>query len=189
MNIKRRIMRCIALLLLVVTGPAVADDIRGHSWGDSPAKVKQTDKGNFLVQTGDSILFADTINGLPVEVFYQFRGGRLVSAGYFNTEPHANKNDFIQDYRKLNELLTEKHGKPKVDKVVWRNDLYKDNPSNYGQAVSVGHLTYRTEWNLGRTTIVSMLRGDSLEVNHQVTYEEVSSLAGQGQKQERLKNN
>jgi hypothetical protein len=167
-------IRLIALLLFV-TAQAWAEDIRGHSWGDSSAAVKKSEQGTLLVETVNSLLFVDTVDGLPVEVFYQFLNGRLVSASYFNIEPHTNKNDFIEDYRKLNQVLTGKYGKPKVDKVVWSNELYKGDPSSYGLAVSVGHLLYRSEWKLEHMTIVSVLKGEDLEVSHQVAYSEVAA--------------
>jgi hypothetical protein len=157
-------------LLFLVTAPAWAGDIRGHSWGDSAAAVKKSEQGKLLVETVDSLLFADTVDGLTMEVFYRFLNGRLVSANYLNTEPHANNNDFIEDYLKLNAFLAGQHGKPKTDKVVWSNELYKDDPSSYGLAVSLGHLLYRAEWKLERMTIVSILKGEGLEVGHQVAF-------------------
>jgi hypothetical protein len=168
-------MRLVALLLLFVSAQLFADDFRGHSWGDSAVEVRKSEQGRLLVETADSLLFAATVDGLPVEIFYQFLNGRLVAASYFNTEPHANKNDFIEDYRQLNRHMTEKYGMPKVDKVVWNNGLYKDDPSSYGLAVSLGHLLYRAEWKLERTTIVSILKGEDLEISHQVAYSEAAA--------------
>src|SRR5687767_734437 len=97
---KKSMRPFIALLLLFVTGSAWAEDIRGHSWGDSSTAVKKSERGTLLVETVNSLLFVDTVDGLPVEVFYQFLDRRLVSVSYFNIEPHTNKNAFIEDYRK-----------------------------------------------------------------------------------------
>jgi hypothetical protein len=177
-------MRFIALLLLFVAGPLFADDVRGHNWGDSLAVVKKSETAKFIDQDATHLLFTDTVGGISVNILYTFLDGRLVRAGYRNADTHTNKNDFIQDYRKLNELLTKKYGKPEVDKTVWRNELYKDDPSNFGMAISAGHLFYSAQWNLERTIILSVISGDKFKITHTVDYQEVASKKEQQQKQE-----
>jgi hypothetical protein len=150
------------------------DDIRGHSWGDSRARVKKSEKGKFVSETGDMMGFTDTIGGISVFIVYQFSKDRLVKTSWASQEKHANKNDYISDYNKMKQLIINKRGNPKEDEVRWLNPLYKNKPEKHGLAVEKDHLVYRTRWELERTHILSGLVGGKDGITHLVEYTDAS---------------
>jgi hypothetical protein len=167
----------LGFLLLLSSGAATADDFRGHSWGETIASVKAAEKAPLTAQNGDTLMYKDTLAGLHVAILYTFSNGRLVEASYMSQEVHTNKNDFIKDYKNLKELLTKKYGTPVKDDNLWRNELYKSDPAEWGMAVSVGHLIYKASWETDRTTIMTGLRGDNFQITHGVIYQEKASQA------------
>ncbi|GAH71775.1 unnamed protein product, partial [marine sediment metagenome] len=84
---------------------------------------------------------------------------------------HSNDNLYIDDYEKLKETLTKKYGKPKFDKVTWDDDLYKDDRSHWGFAVSLGHLDYFSSWETSTTYISLRLNGDNYKISLVIAYE------------------
>ena len=86
-------------------------------------------------------------------------------------EDHTNKNFYINDYEELKEILTKKYGKPKKDEKIWDNELYKDDRSSWGLAVSVGHLAYGASWETSTTEIVLRLSGDNYKISLILAYD------------------
>ena len=66
--------------------------------------------------------------------------------------------------------MTKKYGKPKKDESVWDNNLYKNDPSKWGYAVSKGHLHFKSVWDTDLTLIVLHLKGDDSEINCAINY-------------------
>ena len=85
-------------------------------------------------------------------------------------EKHSNKTLYISDFKDINNQLSKKYGKPKKDEIIWLDDLYKDDPSDYGLAISIGHVRYLAEWDLSESEIQSVLQGDNYEINFWVEY-------------------
>jgi len=85
-------------------------------------------------------------------------------------EIHSNKSDFIQDYNNFNEILKKKYGEPLEDKRFWKNDLYKDDYSHWGMAISLGHLALYSKWETPHTAIISMLAGENFDIKCGVEY-------------------
>lgn len=54
--------------------------------------------------------------------------------------------------------------------MVRRDNLYKDDPSNWGIAVGSGRLSYFTEWQTPETKITLALSGDNFKVNFVLRY-------------------
>jgi len=128
------------LIILSVSIPsdASSEDFRKNNWDDDKASVvKQV--GEPAQATDDTVLYEVSISGLDAVLFYRFVDNRLSSAGYLFRETHSNKNSYISDYSTIQELLTKKYGKSKDEDSVWFNDLYQDDPSQYGFAISLGH--------------------------------------------------
>ena len=86
--------------------------------------------------------------------------------------------------------LTKKYGKPKMDfPGVWKNDLYKDDKSEWGFAVSLGHLAYGASWETSTTKIEIMLSGDNYKINLILSYfsKELEEWVKQTEEKEALK--
>jgi hypothetical protein len=74
---------------------------------------------------------------------------------------------------KCKKTKMEKYGNPYDEKEYWSDDLYKDDYSKYGFAVSLGHLSYTTEWRSPTTIIFAWLDGDNYKISHGVQYSSI----------------
>ena len=110
--------------------------------------------------------------GLKATATYEFDDDKLYAAGYLIVEPHTNKTLYVNDYERLLNLLIEKYGAPKENDTYWHNDLYRDDPSEYGTAVAVGHLTRYALWNEPGVDIVILLDGDNFKIKLAVAYKD-----------------
>lgn len=147
-------------------------------WGMSAEQAKEIETAEFVkrVKGGgdfkglDILFYTSNISGLDCAVVYYFADNMLTRARYLITEEHANENLYIEDFVKIKNQLVEKYGSPDRDDTIWSNDLYQDDPSEYGMAVSVGHLMYVAEWYPPETIIQLLLRGDNYNVSLWVEY-------------------
>lgn len=172
---KRFLTLTLSLLLCYSTS---AQDFRKASWGDSKTTVKASES-NVEWKTAsagiyDILGFKATIVGLSTSVGYLFVDDQLVRAKYSFTESHSNRNIFIDDFDSVGESLETKYGK--VDRrEFWRNDLYKDDRSDYGMAVAVGHYTLARQWEIpNKTKLIQLLSGDNYEISHVVEYSSIA---------------
>jgi hypothetical protein len=151
---------------------------RETTWAMSKDEVKKAESSEFIKEEKGSgaviglelLVYKDNIIGLDCFIAYFFAENKLVKGRYFIVEKHTNKSLYISDFVTIKNQLINKYGKPKKDDVSWLNDLYKDDPSDYGMAVSVGHLNYLTEWHLPITEIQLVLTGDNYKINLWVDY-------------------
>lgn len=165
----------IIIALLMLASAAFADGFRGAKWGDSMEAVL-AQEGKPVSQSKTDLYYKVKVAGLDTLVAFQFDEKGLYSGFYSFTGHYTNKNQHLSDYDKLKDLLTEKYGKPIDDDVVWRQDLYKDNPSRWGTAVSAGHLVFNADWQTDATRIRMRLSGEGYEVHHGILYQDLSSV-------------
>lgn len=143
---------------------------RKSNWGMNKKQVKVAESLEIIKDDPDFLVYNGNVAGIPAYVYYIFVGDRLVRSQYRFRATHTNRNDFISDFSQCKQTLTEKYGSPKTDTHIWRNNLYKDDPDQYGFAVSLGHLLYRAEWETETTTIVLQLSGENYSVDNVVEY-------------------
>lgn len=139
-------------------------DFRKVAWGMSKKQVKATES-NMVVVDNDSVLaYTGRVSGKKALISYSFTNSKLVQAIYVFLTDHTNKNDYIVDYENVKETLTNKYGTPKSDDVDWRNDLYKSDDSEWGFAISLGHLNYRSNWETESSEITLLLTGENYKI-------------------------
>ena len=144
---------------------------RNTSWGMSRAQVKVAERIKTIAHESDTVVgYVDAIRNIDVLVAYKLTKDILTSGMYLVVEKHPYDNDFIWDYNTLQDLLRQKYGPPKKDKIVWRNDQYRDNPSRYGMAIRVGHLRYFSEWETSDTLINLLLEEMDQEITLSLKY-------------------
>ena len=140
-------------------------------WGMSIEEVKISESLKKFKQGKDVLFFyGATIALKNMTIWYHFIDNQLVRAGYLLKESYINKNHYIDDYEYFKKILTEKYGRPKTDETFWKNELFKDNYSDWGRAVSIGHLAYRSVWETPCTEIVLGLTGDNFGIGCLVAY-------------------
>ena len=160
----------LTILILITSQLIYGQDFRNTNWGMSKAQVKQSETSDILKETEDILAYKEDLAGYESFVIYIFASNKLTRAKYSIIEKHSNKNDYISDYKSIKELLKKKYGKPKEDKTIWKNDLYKDDYSQWGFAVSLGHLMYYSSWETDKTNILFLLNGENYDLSTVIEY-------------------
>jgi len=176
---KWRLVLILGVLLGVIIMPAIAENepvnqkeytFRKTTWGMNREQVKKTEIKEVAYEDEKILGYEGKIVELDCNIVYIFAGGKLVRTKYVITEKHSNKNEHITDYGILKAALIKKYGKPLEFEEVWKNDLYKDYPQDWGTAISIGHLIYMTEWETLQTSIILSLDGDNHEIMLAIQY-------------------
>jgi|AntAceMinimDraft_17_1070374.scaffolds.fasta_scaffold26500_2 hypothetical protein len=171
--VKRKNIIFLGLTLLVIFSFSLTTlakeqvfDFRKTNWGMSVKQVKAIEDAK-LGPAGDSELGYSgiKIDGKDFICVYFFLEDKLYRSAYGLLGEHSNDNLYIDDYENLKEALTKKYGKPRFDKVTWRNDLFKDSRQDWGTAISMGHLEYFSSWETSTTDINLGLNGDNYEIS------------------------
>ena len=116
------------------------------------------------------LIFIGSISGLECNIGYVFSFNKLVRTKYHIIENHSFLPQYIGDYETLKTLLTKKYGNYRDDNQYWHDDTFKDNYSDWGTAISAGHLTFITKWSNKETNIVLILTGDNYEIQFGIEY-------------------
>jgi hypothetical protein len=165
------ILICIFLFFSIAALSNDKYDFRKTNWGMSKEQVKATEDKKPYYEADTVLGYKVTISEKDFRCIYSFLEDKLYNSGYFFTGEHTNKNLYIDDYKELKEILTKKYGKPKTDiPELWMNDLFKDDKSHWGMAVSVGHLAYGASWETSTTKISLMLSGDNYKIKLVLSY-------------------
>lgn len=158
-------------LSLTILAKEQAYDFRKTNWGMSKEQVKATEDKKPDFEADDVLGYKVMVNEKDFRCIYCFLEDKLYCSGYFFAGEHTNKNLYIDDYKELKEILTKKYGKPKMDiPGLWKNDLYKDDKSHWGMAISVGHLVYGASWETSTTKIDLLLSGDNYKIELVLSY-------------------
>ena len=145
-------------------------DFRKTNWGMSKEQVKATEDKKADYEDNDFLYYKVKINGDNYICGYNFLEDKLYSSSYRFTGKHVNKNLYIDDYKKLKEILIKKYGKPIGNRVRWENDLYKDDKNEWGMAISIGDLEYWAWWKTPTTEICLLLTGDNYKITLDIHY-------------------
>lgn len=145
-------------------------DFRVAKWGESKEMIMTKEKKEDKSNSKSIYSFDDKIAGINCDVSYAFVNNKLTMGYYSFKIEHTNKNDYIDDYKNIISLLTDKYGSPFKDVPIWKNSLYKEDFDNYGFAVSIGHLSYNSIWFKAKTNIAVSLHGDNNEIKLDVIY-------------------
>jgi hypothetical protein len=167
-------LRITLLMFLIIffTETSFAEDytFRKTKWGMSVAQVKASEPFTVAEEDTNKLIYQTKVINKDVALIYRFIDSQLVNSGYVLAEEHSNKNDFIEDYKDFKKILIKKYGEPKEDDKIWRDDLFKDDPSNWGNAISIGSLVYRSQWEIQDTLIALSLSGENYQIKVGVVY-------------------
>ncbi len=152
--------------------PVADANFRNATWGMTAEEVKASEEKAPVGETDGFILYSGTpIGGIEASCGYAFYDNELHSGSYIFTNTHSNDTLYIDDFKKISDLVTEKYGQPVREDVIWLNDLFKDDRSQWGLAISSGQLIYQSDWNLeGGTMIRLTLKGDNYKINFILSY-------------------
>jgi hypothetical protein len=164
-----RMVLLFAVAVLPTLAQTSASDFRQARWGITKVQV-ETVEGKPAYEKPGLLGYEGRLGTLHCAILYYLIDDKLVQAAYRITEKHTNENGYLEDYSELQQSLADKYGKPAQDRTVWKNDLYRDDPSHYGMAVSVGHLVKGTTWLTDRSEIMLALWGDNFDITLLIQY-------------------
>ena len=132
-----------------------------NMWGMSISQIKVMEQNELINKLSEGDLYYLHYNGYLLGykciAGYMFIKGKLAACTYLlSSIEHKNLNDYIYDYWIFRKILTKRYGETPYSRTgdqFWRNYLYKNNPSSWGKAVSLGHLQYRVLWETPFTVI------------------------------------
>jgi hypothetical protein len=146
---------------------------RDTRWGMSKRQVAELEGEISHLEKSyglEIVRYQKKVLDLKCSIEFMFAGNRLIKAKYIFLEQHKHKSQYIGDYKKIKDWLTEMHGMPKGSNVTWRNDLYKEDYSNWGLAVSLGHLEYSSLWKNQEIEIFLTLSGGNNKLSLEAEY-------------------
>ncbi len=162
---KKGIAVCIMVflgLMWSVTAFSNEYDFRKTNWGMSREEVAEAEDALEL-QYGDSPFPGESyeakVGGLDCYINYYYIGDKLTSAEYEFSYEATLEYLCINNYRHLKEKLMEKYGKAIEDEDIWIDDLFEDDPKNWGRAVTQNHLLRYAQWETPNTRITIVLGG------------------------------
>jgi hypothetical protein len=147
----KRILCCLVVIAMLVPAICYAESNdefeyrNGIKFGMTLEEVKSAELplvGEY--EDGYLTFSGQTVAGYDASVNYEFNveNNALNQIGIFFDVAHSNGNYYINDFDKIDDVLA---GLYKVGKYTnlynWDNDLYKDDTSHYGFAISAGHLS------------------------------------------------
>jgi hypothetical protein len=152
--------------------------------------VKATETADYAGEQSGYLIYKGTLSALDTWIGYVFTNGLFTRARYSISKAHTNRNDYIDDYATLKGQLVKKYGNPLSDQTNWKNDLYKSDRTEWGFAISLGHLSYYSKWETPRTEIVLALFGDNYEISLIIEYtsKELGAIEQQTKQSEDLSN-
>ena len=118
---------------------------------------------------GNKSIIVFTDEDIDSLIGFIFIKDKLIRARIIPQEEHYSKNKYLDDYKDLKYILDGKYGeRPVFD--TWHDKLFIDDVSQYGLAISIGHLELNTFWVTKTTEIVLFLEGDNFEIKFGVEY-------------------
>lgn len=139
-------------------------------WGTSVKKLKRVYK---VKKSGDGYVRSLTVAGMSAYQMYWFTQDKLTVSTTLFGERYSNKNEYVNQFNKLRELLTQKYGEPKRVWADWSQDMYRDMPEHIGFAIANGHVQFIGYWRTEKTGIELVLSGNNREVSLRVRYHSI----------------
>ncbi len=124
-------------------------NFRNTSWGMNKAQVVRLEGSPALRENADGldiIQYPEQILDMDCMIGYVFADNKLAKARYSFLIKHADKDQYFQDYQKIKDILIQKYGSPESEKTLWHERKYRDDHSNWGLALSLGHLEFDSLW-------------------------------------------
>lgn len=136
-------------------------DVRNVRWGMTKEEVKLNEKGIFKYNLDKNTMsFSDKILTYNCGILYTFINNKLVKVSILFEIYNIENNLYVNDYNLIKKTVLNKYGKPAIDKIDWTNDMFENEPSNIGLALSLQQVNYYAVWTLKRNDILLLMRGD-----------------------------
>ena len=151
---------------------------RDVAWGEKKSVVDAavtkglTENVDYYIDDDTTIITEASVAGYDAHIYYMFDDNQTFdSAAYILDEKHSNDNQYYYDYEDLVDKLTDKYGEPDYSYADWDDDLYRDDPKDWGFAVACGDVEFSSSWqDKEGNTILLVLSGDNYEISTHLIY-------------------
>lgn len=140
-------------------------DVRKAKWGMSKAQVKQSESSKVKEESSNRLEYDIEFLEYECVLVYEFSSDKLIRATYVINQPHVDPAEYYKSYENLKKYLTPLYKIPVVNQFDWKNEMYKEDKSKWGFAISIGFLTCKTVWKNSSTQILLNINGG----NHLIT--------------------
>ena len=147
-------------------------DVRKVKWNMTIEEVKASEDFEWI-EGGEDQYFSFIY--VPIEFLdeesylaYYFNMNRLHTLAYIINEEHSNPTDYWLAFKRILNALIDKYGKANTDykgEPIWKNNLYKDDQSNWGFAISIGHMEAYANWETDNSEILLGIKGDNYDID------------------------
>lgn len=151
----------------------IKNHFRGTRWGMSKEQVVRIEgRPNHLENSEgiDFIQYPQRILNMDCMIGYVFAENNLAKARYSFLGKRGDKNQYIEEYDKIKEILIKIYGKPANEWAVWHDPQYKNDYSSWELAVCQGHLELNSKWTDAETEILLHLSGGKNRLSLEVDY-------------------
>lgn len=146
------------------------NDFRTVRWGMSIPEVKKKETAKLLKESSTELEYEAEFLGYTCKVLYYFTSSKLQRAEMLISQDHTDPAKYYKDYEKLIKFLNPLYGSPVSDQKDWKNDMYKNDRSRYGFAISIGFLTCKTVWNNKRSQVSLNISGGNHKIKTNLEY-------------------
>lgn len=145
-------------------------DFRKTTWGMSKEEVKASEIDQPQLEEENTLDYATLVDGNVMQYGYTFKDDKLYRAGYYLLTPLEDKQEYIDIYMRAKENLIDQYGPPVVDAEEQVNRDAEIKPDERAEAVCRGDMLYGAQWNLPRTGIQLILRGEDSKCHFTIMY-------------------
>jgi hypothetical protein len=145
-------------------------DFRNARWGMTAAEVKSSESARLLSQNAEKLEYDMELLGYTSRVTYFFVNDRLYKATYALQQPHVDPARYYKDFEALKEQVRPVYGAPVTDIYDWKNEMYRNDRSKWGFAISIGFLTCSTIWKNSATLVSLKISGSNHQISTNLEY-------------------
>jgi len=146
------------------------NDFRTVRWGMSISEVKKQEKAKLLSESSAQLEYEAEFLGYTCKVLYYFTSSKLQRAEMLISQDHTDPAKYYKDYESLIRFLNPLYGSPVSDLKDWKNEMYKNDRSRYGFAISIGFLSCKTVWNNKRSQVSLNITGGNHKIKTNLEY-------------------
>lgn len=126
--------------------------------------VRENSEGVEIIGYQKKVIDKDCLVG------YLFVDNKLFKTQYNFAEHHIDKSLYLDDYEKVKSLVAQRYGKPEGEAADWKDPQFKNDSHNWGTALSLGHVEYRSRWKTSESEIVLSLFRVNKDVIMRIEY-------------------
>jgi len=150
----KKLILFMLVLVVICSGVVLAEeeyDFREVNWGMSIDEVIENE-GEPADKGDSNLLYETQVAGRDAYLLYEFQNDKLYEGTYFITRKYPNTILKFGDYLVLQKEIEKLYGEHK-DETVWYNNRHRTNIDNYGRALRLSHVHFRSTWGNENTNI------------------------------------